>query len=177
MYARPFIDSLDFAANGREISAEAPVAELPRLQDVLESPQGILSYTVRGGVNKQGSHFLDVSVTGRCRLLCQRCLESMDYPVQLDTRLLLRDQVSLDAMDGSVPGDAEDEFDSILADVQLDVLNLLEDEILLSLPFAPKHEPGACQAAGGENKPLRQAQDRHGEGHRPFAILDKLKRN
>ncbi len=164
MYARPFIDSLDFAGNGREIGGEVPVAELPRLQEVLESPQGILSYTVRGGVDKLGSHFLDVSVTGRCRVRCQRCLEGMDYPVRLDTRLLLRDQASLDALD-----DDEEEFDSILADVQLDVLNLLEDEILLSLPFAPKHEPGACQAAGGES--------RHGEERHPFAALAKLKRN
>ncbi|MFZ5523916.1 MAG: YceD family protein [Pseudomonadota bacterium] len=164
MYARPFIDSLDFAGNGREISGEVPVAELPRLQDMLESPQGILSYTVRGGVDKQGSHFLDVSVTGRCRLRCQRCLEGMDHPVQLDTRLLLAP--SLDALDEA---DVEVEFDSILADTHLDVQNLLEEEILLSLPIAPRHEPGACQAAGGAS---RIEEETH-----PFAVLAKLKSN
>lgn len=164
MYARPFIDSLDFAGNGREIGGEVPVAELPRLQEVLGNQQGILGYTVRGGVDRLGSHFLGVSVTGRCQVRCQRCLEAMEYPVRLDTRLLLRDQASLDALD-----DDEEEFDSILADVHLDVLNLLEEEILLSLPFAPKHEPGACQAAGSENM---QAEERH-----PFAALAKMKRN
>jgi len=179
MYARPFIDSLDFASNGREISGKVPVAELPRFQDVLESPQGILSYTVCGGVDKQGSHYLHLSVTGRCRLLCQRCLEGMDHPVQLDTRLLLRDQASLDAL-GEV--DVEEEFDSILADAHLDVLNLLEEEIILSLPIAPRHETGACQAAGGGNRPLRpslpqEAQDRHQEERHPFAVLEKLKRS
>jgi uncharacterized protein len=164
MYARPFIDSLDFAGNGREISGEVPVAELARLQDVLESPQGILSYAVRGGVDNQGSHYLDIGVTGRCSLLCQRCLKGLDYQVQIDTRLLLREQPSLDAM-----GDEEEEFDSILADTHLDVLNMLEEEIVLSLPIAPKHETGACQAAGGEN---RQEDKQH-----PFAVLEKLKRN
>jgi uncharacterized protein len=164
MDARPFIDSLDFARNGREISGEVPVAELARLLDMLENPQGILSYTVRGGVDNQGIHFLDISVTGRCRLLCQRCLEGLDYPVQLDTRLLLRDQASLDTMD-----DEDEELDSILADAHLDVLNLLEEEILLSLPIAPRHETGACQAAGSEN--------RHQEEQHPFADLAKLKRS
>ncbi|MEO8332747.1 MAG: DUF177 domain-containing protein [Gallionella sp.] len=188
MYARPFIDSLDFANNGREISGTVPVAELPRLQEMLEHPHEILSYTVRGGVDKQGYHFLDVSVTGSFQLRCQRCLEGMDYPAQLDTRLLLRDQTILDALDSKehLAGhpDEEDEFDSILADSQLDVLNLLEDEILLSLPIAPKHEPGApsheqgaCQAAGGGDRPLRQAQDKHEEDRQPFAVLAKLKRN
>src|SRR3989338_9139677 len=177
MYARPFTDRLDFARNGREIRGEVPVAEFSGLRDMLESPPGILGYRIRGGMDNLGNHFLDLSVTGCCQVRCQRCLEGMDYPVRLDTRLLLRDQASLDALE-----DEEEEFDSILADVQLDVLNLLEDEILLSLPFAPKHEPGACQAAGGESRPLRpslpqEAQDRHGEERHPFAALAKLKRN
>jgi uncharacterized protein len=167
MYARPFIDSLDFASKRREISGEVPVTELPRLQDILEKQQGILGYSIRGGMDNQGNHFLDVSVTGRCRVRCQRCLEGMDYPVQLDTRLLLRDQASLDAEE--LHPDEEEEFDSILADVHLDVLSLLEDEILLSLPIAPRHEQGVCQAAGGGN--------RLQEERRPFAALAKLKNN
>jgi len=164
MYARPFIDSLDFARNGRVISGEVQIAELPRLLDILENPQGVLHYTVQGGVDKQGVHFLDVVVVGVCRLRCQRCLNGLDYPVRLDTRLLLRDQLSLDALD-----DDDEEFDSILADAHLNVPDLLEEEILLSLPIAPKHELGACQMADGGNA--------HRDEKNPFAVLAKLKRN
>jgi uncharacterized protein len=167
MYARPFIDSLDFAKKGREISGEVPVAELPRLQDILENRQGMLCYDIRGGVDNQGNHYVDVDVTGNCQVRCQRCLEGMDYPVQLDTRLMLRDQASLDSEE--LHPDQEEESDSILADAHLDVLSLLEEEILLSLPIAPRHEQGACQAAGREN--------RYQEESRPFAALAKLKRN
>ncbi|HEX5337315.1 MAG TPA: YceD family protein [Gallionella sp.] len=166
MYARPFIDSLDFAKNGKQISGEVAVAELSRLLDELENPQGILSYTVRGGQDKQGTPWLDVSISGTCQLRCQRCLGGLDHPVQLEERLLLRDQAGLDALDES---DDEEEFDSILADTHLDVTGLLEEEILLSLPIAPRHEEGACQAADGENK---QQEEPH-----PFAVLAKLKRN
>jgi uncharacterized protein len=169
MYARSFIDSLDFARNGEHLSGELPVAELPRLLDALETPQGVLHYTVQGGVDKQGIHFLDVSVTGLCRLRCQRCLNGLDYPVQLDTRLLLRDQAGLDALDDDAADGKEEEFDSILADTHLDVPDMLEEEVLLSLPIAPKHELGACQATDGQNTQL--------EGKNPFAVLAKLKRN
>jgi uncharacterized protein len=169
MYARPFIDSLDFARNGRGISGEVRIAELPRLLDILENPQGILSYTVQGGVDKQGTHFLDVSVAGQFRLRCQRCLNGLDYPLRLDTRLLLRDQASLDALDDNVAGGVEEEFDSILADTHLNVLDLLEEEILLSLPIAPKHELGACQVTDGGNA--------RREEKNPFAVLAKWKRN
>jgi uncharacterized protein len=169
MYARPFIDSLDFARNGEHISGELQVAELPRLLDALETPRGVLHYTVQGGVDKQGIHFLDVGVAGLCRLRCQRCLEGMDYPVRLDTRLLLRDQASLDALDDDEAGEKEEEFDSILADTHLNVQDMLEEEILLNLPIAPKHELGACQATDGKNT-QRDEQN-------PFAVLAKLKRN
>ena len=168
MYARPFIDSLDFARNGRVISGEVQVAELPRLLDMLENPQGILAYNLQGGVNKLGSHFLDIDVSGRCQLRCQRCLNGLGYPVRLNTRLLLRNQAELDALD-DMEGGEEAEFDSILADAHLNVLDLLEEEILLSLPIAPKHELGACQVADGEK--MRQA-DKN-----PFAVLAELKRS
>lgn len=169
MHARPFIDSLDFARNGQKISGEVPVANLPRLLDVLESPQGVLSYTVLGVVDKQGAPALDVSISGSCRMRCQRCLNGLDYVIRLDTRLLLRSQADLDMLDASVADGDEEEFDSILADEHLDVLDMLEEEILLSLPIAPKHELGACQATESGN-----AQE---ERQHPFAVLAKLKRN
>jgi len=164
MYARSFIDSLDFARNGQENSGEVPLVEMSRLLELLANPQGMLSYAIIGGVDNQGSPFLNLSVNGCCQLSCQRCLESMDYQVKLNTHLLLRKQEELDALDEEI-----EEFDSILADIKLDVLNLLEDEVLLSLPIAPKHEPDTCKAAGDKNGLA-------GENH-PFATLEKLKRN
>jgi len=164
MNARPFIDSLDFAGNGRQISGEVPVAGMPRLLDALADSGGILQYTVRGGVDKQGTPLLHVGISGNCRLRCQRCLGALEHAVRIDTRLLLRDQASLDALI-----DEEEEFDSILADTHLDVLDLLEEEVLLSLPIASRHELGACQATGAEKK--------HGDEESPFAALAKLKRS
>lgn len=164
MCARPLIDSLDFARNGQEIGGEVQFAEMPRLLDILENPQGSFSYTMQGGKDSQGTSFLDMRVNGQCSLRCQRCLNKMGYPLRLDTRLFLRDQASLDAL-----GDDDEEFDSILADKQLNVLDLLEEEILLSLPIAPKHELGACQVTVGENA--------HGQEKKPFAVLAKMKRN
>lgn len=166
MYARPFIDSLDFARNGSEISGEIPVAEMPRLLDVLDNTRGAISYKVRGGVDDLNVPFLDVSVVGNCQLRCQRCLGALGHSIRVDTRLLLRDQAGIDSL-GDVAGGEEDEFDSILAEVQLDVLNQLEEEILLSLPIAPRHEPGVCQLAGGMGA---QKEEKN-----PFAVLAKLK--
>ncbi|MFZ5502571.1 MAG: YceD family protein [Pseudomonadota bacterium] len=144
------------------MSGEVPVAEMSRLLDSLENSRGVLRYALRGNLDNRGSPLLEVSIVGSCQLRCQRCLGSLEYPITLRSRLMLCDQATLDALD-----DEEDESDSILADANLDVLALLEDEILLSLPIAPKHELGSCQAVGGENAPKDEAN--------PFAVLAKLK--
>jgi uncharacterized protein len=77
---------------------------------------------------------------------------------------LLRDQAGLDLLDED---EVDEEYESVLAEARLDVWHLLEDEILLSLPFAPKHDVGVCRA----EKEVRPQQD----GSHPFAALAKLK--
>ena len=163
MYARPCIDSLDFARNGRRISGQIPFSELPRLQDLLDSRQGVLDYSVQGGMDHLGRPVLDVSLHGSCQLRCQRCLGALDYAIDHEIRLLPCDQAGLDELD-----DDEEDFDGILADENMDVIGLLEDEILLGLPISPMHEPGSCVTAEGG----RGENDRH-----PFSVLEKLKRN
>lgn len=159
MFARPFIDSLDFAHQGEELRGEVPVAELPRLKDMLADPEGKISYVLRGLYDKDGKPQLELSLNGLCILRCQRCLEGLPYPVQLASKLRL-------ASDSDESDVDDDEMDSIPVDKHLDVLSLIEDEMLLSLPIAPKHAPGECQfATEGLARP-----------ENPFAALAGLKK-
>ncbi len=103
---------------------------------------GEISYFVRGLPDKDGKPMLEVTVEGLCHLRCQRCLNGFAYPIKLFSRLQLAQASELDEF--SV--EENDEADSIVADKHLDVLNMIEEEILLSLPFAPKHPSGACQS-------------------------------
>ena len=170
MFARHFIDSLDFAHNGRELRGQVLLTEMPRLQDLLvisEENQdaeqtGEISYFVRGIPDKNGEPMLEVTVDGLCQLRCQRCLNGFEYKIKLFSRLQLAQASELNEF--SV--DENDEMDSIAADKHLDVLNMIEEEILLSLPFAPKHPLGACQSVvDGKNQ----------SDQRPFAVLEGFK--
>ena len=162
MFARHFIDSLDFAHNGRELRGLVPLTEMPRLQDMLATPEGEISYFVRGLPDKNGKPMLEVTVDGLCQLSCQRCLNGFAYPIKLVSRLQLEQAGEIDEF--SV--EENDEADSITADKRLDVLNMIEEEILLSLPFAPKHPSGEC-------KSVAEVLDRS-DAH-PFAALEGLK--
>lgn len=159
MFARPFIDSLDFARRNGELRGEVPVAELPRLHDMLSSQEGNIGYVLRGMHGKDGSPQLELLLEGECNLRCQRCLNSLVYPIQLASRLkLVTDETESDL--------DNDELDHIPAEKELDVLSLLEEELLLSLPIAPKHASGECQIAA---EGLARKEN-------PFAILAALKK-
>ena len=164
MFARVFIDSQDFAYNSREKQGKIPVAAMPRLQDMLADPVGELSYVLRGLHSKAGKPMLEVALDGLCQLRCQRCLQRLDYPVKLVSHLIL---VPPEQLDDTAADDEEN--DAIPADTRLDVLELLEEELLLSLPFAPKHAAGLCQPA------LTQAGEIDQTEKNPFAVLAELK--
>jgi uncharacterized protein len=135
MFARPFIDSIEFARNGRELCDEIPIVTLSRLSDLLASSEGTLGYKVIG--SQQGdSRKLEIVLKGSCQLRCQRCLGEFTYPIDITTQLQLLPAEKLDETD--------DDEDAIEATQQLDVLALIEDEVLLGLPFAPKHSDESC---------------------------------
>lgn len=128
---------------------------------MLTSAEGEIDYLLTGGINREGEPVLSLVADGICHLRCQRCLESMEYPIRLESGLLLMEGEPDDFF-----SDDEREEDSIPASTQQDVEALLEDEILLALPFAPKHPEGVCSAPEAAG---RQVTDN------PFAVLAGLK--
>jgi uncharacterized protein len=159
MFARPFIDSVDFARNGKEIRGEIAVSELSRLGDLLAKSEGSLTYIV-SGFREGDSDMLGISLQGSCTLRCQRCLGELEYPVDMTSRLLLLPADRLDEVED------DDEVEAIEADPKLDVLALIEEELLLGLPFAPRHPEGKCAPA---TNGLQQKAS-------PFAVLAGLKK-
>jgi uncharacterized protein len=150
---------VDFARNGKELRGEIPVVALSRLGEMLAKPDGSLTYIVRGYCEGD-REMLEVSVQGACVLRCQRCLGELSYPVDMTSRLQL---LPADRLDETAE---DDDVDSIEATSQLDVLTLIEDELLLGLPFAPKHPEGKCAPTTND---LQQKAS-------PFAVLAGLKK-
>ena len=130
------IDSLAFAREERHLVGELAVNALPRLADVLADDTGVLSCRLSGGRNEEGKLFLLLEVAGELRLKCQRCLDPLDLPLAIESRILL--------VPPGAPwpdeGLADDAADAIEALAEQSVASLIEDEVLLALPVAPRHE-------------------------------------
>jgi len=117
-----------------------------RLADVDDMP-GEIAWRITGTANALGRPALAIELDGHVPLECQRCLEPFDYPVaQRTVTVLAKDEAEADALDA----DSEDEV--LVADHPLVAAELVEDELLLTLPFAPMHEPGACKAAAAADE-------------------------
>ena len=140
-HARPMtvIDSLEFAQTGQSLSGDLPIPGLTRLRDSLADALGKIEFVVKGGLDGRRRPTLSVEVSGVLHLQCQRCLGVLDYPLRISSTLLLVSPSGVAAEDL----EAED-AEWIEASTTLDVTELVEDEILLSLPYAPRHVDESC---------------------------------
>ena len=121
------------------------IAELDRLQEHLLSNQGVLNYTLSGKTGAKGESLLECSIDGKLVLQCQRCLEALEYPLHVVSTLkVVKGLTQFDDV-----GDEDEAVDSIPASTAMDVSALVEEEILLNLPIAPLHAPGACREQDG----------------------------
>lgn len=155
------IDSLEFARTQAKFAVEMAASELSRLTDLTGDASGKLACSVVGERDSEGRCYLVVRIAGELRMRCQRCLQTLQWPINVRSRLLLV------APGAEWPDDelTADECDAIAADKSLPLLPLLEDEVILSLPLAPRHEFCDLPAAGGDN------------ASSPFAGLVKLKKS
>ena len=129
-------DPFRFAAEGRSLSGTVAVAQLVRLADALADDSGTVTFAVVGRLDAQRRPQLRVTAQGVLNLRCQRCLGAIAWPLRLD--------IVLQPVRSGQPIPEEeledDEVDAIEVDGDLGVVGMVEDEILLALPIAPRHE-------------------------------------
>jgi uncharacterized protein len=159
MSHQPVIDGFEFASAGATQEGKLPLSSFPRLQDVLVSDAGEIRYALRGVRDARGRPSLHLSVHGTLQLRCQRCLAPLSHDVHAEQLLVLAaSQAEIDAEPAAV-----DAPDRVLAGKEMVVRDLVEDELILSLPYAPRHE--GCEARPEGNDGAGS------ESYSPFAGL------
>jgi len=139
MTAQHIINGLEFARKKLEIHGTIENSQLIRARDLMSSHTGIVEWALSGSVGLDGKSKLTLLIKGVVQMPCQRCLESVSVDLNLKSEfILVRD-------DSEIPSeDDDDEYDYLVADAEMDILTLVEDEVLLILPYAPKHIVEDC---------------------------------
>jgi len=168
------LDLQAFAAHAGELEGRWPLTHLERLADSAapEARPGAddeVSWRARGVqvASRDGMPeiWLHLEAATTISLECRRCLEPVEVPLRVDTRLRF-----VRGEEAAAELDAESEYDVLPLTRALDLRVLIEDELLLSLPVLPAHEvcPNPLPAVFGEPDVDTQAS--------AFAALADLKR-
>ena len=159
------LDLLAAAGAGRELRGRVAVGTLERVVPLLASPAGELQVVMRLGRDPDGTYRLSGSIRGTLVLQCQRCLEDFTRALDVDFRLgLVRNQEEAARLAHG--------YDPLIVTAEPAlVADIVSDEVLLALPFAPVHEdPDECH---GLQKDYQPSEDARREN--PFAVLAGLK--
>ncbi|HKJ53535.1 MAG TPA: YceD family protein [Gammaproteobacteria bacterium] len=147
---------------------EIALSELTRLNDLLyreftDREDRKIAVRFEFLRNEYGVSVLVGRLRANLELECQRCLEALEMPVELDFELMI------DAGEVLLRDSSLDSIDS--EDGYIDIYAVVEDEMMLALPLVAMHENTACN----EHWPAAENEFETGNKDNPFAVLEKLK--
>lgn len=163
----------------RLIDGEIALNKLPRLRELLSSDKGNVKVSLEFTHNEAYLPTLKAHIKSTLHLVCQRCLETVDYKVDRDLSLVL---VKTEVQETQL----QDSYDTYLVEDEVIFLpNLIEDELMLTLPISITHQQ--CEMVYPKddisfsthnigdtgNDDNNEKNDMAKEN--PFAILQKLK--
>lgn len=160
------IDPLHLADKRGVLKGALSLKDFGRLGDLLFETDGDVAielfFSREGRLAK-----IEGKIETHLRLICQNCLQAVDWPVHAEVRLGIVN--SLEQVDRLPEG-----FEPLLVEEEkMLLLDVVEDELLLNLPQYPKHaEP--CQARDAVAPPAPSSVDKPRQDN-PFAILTQLK--
>ena len=140
------------------------LAKLERLSGVLSDNSGELFAKLQFTSGK-GYLGLHGEVEGSLELICQRCLQPMKHTVSGQFKFgLMTDEKYID----KVPSDADP---YLLEGDEQSVVEILEDELLLSIPISATHQKACSEFLHQQNEERRVEKEKSN----PFAVLKDLK--
>lgn len=166
-----------FARQQARIEGDWPLASMERLASSAHAEAApdegdVVTWRAQGESRAQrggeGETWLHVDAQATVNLVCQRCLGPVACP--LDAERSFRFVVGEDA---AAELDADSEDDVLAMTRALDLRELVEDELLLSLPVVPRHDvcPDPLPAGSVDDE-----EEPEPERRQPFAALAALKR-
>ena len=147
----------------RQVELAVPIANLARLAPLLLSQGGMATGRIAFS-RAQGRITADVWLEALPEVRCQRCLGPMLLPVRSQSR------VTLVATEGEADAVAPDLEVVLAPEDRIRLADLIEEELLLAMPGAPRHEEEECPARAGDDAP----EEMKAPVQKPFADLGRL---
>lgn len=170
------VDPRRLARQGVRFEGSLALKQFDRLVAGLADDQGEVKVFLHFCMSEDHRVVLEGHVEANLKMVCQRCLEVAELPVCSDLNLMgvLTDEQARSLPEGYEP--------LMLQEGLMELIPLLEEELLLSLPVVAYHPPEACQARqsftteSDEDAEVFAAQaEEENRRRNPFSILASLK--
>ena len=159
------IDAFEFCRLKDGRKGDVAVADLARVSADAADKSGAITWSLQGDHDMHGHAKMALAVSGAVKLTCQRCLAPFSFDVKSEAVLVLvQNEASIEAVEALVD---DESIDVIVGSHAMSVVELIEDEVLLSLPLSPRHS--VCPSQDVLDA-LKMA-----EKESPFAVLKNLK--
>lgn len=168
------LDVRRFAEEGAQLDAEGALPQFRRLSAQAEGAGAdrLVRWSARGEMlnprHVQPEVWVHLEADANLPLVCQRCLNPVDVPLAVRRSFrFVADEATAAAED-----DAAQE-DLLALSRSFDLVELVEDELLMELPLAPRHDVCPEPVKMSATDPAFEAAGARKEN--PFAVLDVLR--
>ena len=152
---------LKFAKKNLSVAGEFTVGDLPRLTEIASNSSDKIKVNYSFYVENDTIPCLDGEISLNIYLTCQRCLEALPLSLELDFSLAFVKN------ENQAEGLSEHLEIYLFEDEEQSLIDLISDEILLSIPMVPKHDID-CLSSFRENNNYEQGKEN------PFAVLKNI---
>ncbi len=170
---------VEFAKAEQSLSGLEPLQNYARLMLEIrtQSPLNPVKWSAKGFsrpvTGSPDERCVDLHLETTLFSTCQRCMGELELPMALTHRFVfVKDESTAEALDEAAGDEFEEDF--LAASKEFDLHNLIEEELILAMPFIPMHD--TCP----EEVPLQSsdADFRAALSSKPnaFAVLGSLKK-
>jgi uncharacterized protein len=160
------LDPYRFAENAISVHGKLPINQLTRLTPALEDTTGDVDVTLDFGIDEQGIHYMRGHYKAQLSLQCQRCMGSFFYGIIGD---FLSGIVGTEEEAEKLP----DRYDPVITEEgMLVVSNIIEDELIVSLPIVPMHKEQECTIKLPSDTDLNATEPKR---ESPFKVIELLR--
>jgi len=158
-------------ADTRQIlSGYFPLEKMSRLAPSLSTSRGIVEVELEFGIDEQKIRYAKGRLQATLNLICQRCFQSLPFPV--NTGISLGMVNSMEEAD-LLPESYEP---LMIKESAVSLLEMVEDELILSLPLIIRHKENECHVEQDYSAAPEQDRNVPIEPSNPFAVLEELKK-
>lgn len=173
-YSANSLNILTFAKSDGQLQSQVPLAQMLRLREETQGAADAVPvhFDAQGAIRSDAAGvdepWLHLSGRTVLTMTCQRCLTPVDVDIAFTRDFRFVATEALAEIE-----DEESEEDVLVLSREFNLVDLVEDELLMSVPPVPKHE--MCPQAVKLEAVDTDFEEAAEEKPNPFAVLQKLK--